>query len=88
MLEDTSAATPVVAPPPTAFRRSSIAMALVALAAAVLGGIAVWVARPLAPAKLPAMRVEIVPSASDPVNVATTSHPGHVSRWHPPGVGE
>ena len=81
MLEDTSAAAPVVATPPTAFRRSSIAMALLAVAAAMLGGIAVWVTRPRAPASsLPSMRVEIVPSASDPVNVATTTSTLAMSR--------
>jgi serine/threonine-protein kinase len=73
MLEDSSAAVPTGASPPAEHRRSLIA-ALFALAAAMLGGIAVWVARPNGPAIEPSsMRVEIVPSASDPVNVATTT---------------
>ena len=81
VLEDTTAAAPVVATPSTASRRSPTTMALVALVAAALGGLAVWVARPTVPTPVqPTMRVEIVPSPLDPISVATTTSTLAMSR--------
>ncbi len=49
-------------------------IAIVALTAAALGGVVIWLARRPTPARVPPpMRVEIVPSPEDPINVATTT---------------
>ena len=62
-------------------RRSRLTLAVVGLTAAVLGALIGWVAqRPGTTASPTLMRVEIIPSPADPINVGTTSAPLAMSR--------
>ena len=62
-------------------RRSWLTLAVVGLTAAVLGALIGWVAqRPGTTASPTLMRVEVIPSPADPINVGTTSAPLAMSR--------